>query len=343
MHKKPSFASLAILTLLLSAFILSACGEDTGNAASAQNVTAILPGAIQANSGTTSNSADNAANLKAATTTAAGTKPVTTNSITPPPDSIPFTWGNKGKVWDQYFQSDILDRRMSYRIYLPPDYYTNTTKSYPVLYMLHGLAGNYQEWVDYGLLPTADDMIVAGQLKSLIIVLPQGDTGYWMNWANNGPRWADYLAEDVVDHVDSHYRTIANRDNRAIGGHSMGGHGAMQVGLNHTDEFGIIGAFSPTLRTLGQAFYYWGDAAYYATIDPVSLARTKDLSGVKLWLDIGEQDTEWRPRTEELRDVFTQRKANLTWHLWPGGHGGEYWIAHVKDYLNFFTSQFTLA
>ena len=61
-------------------------------------------------------------------------------------------------------------------------------------------------------------MIGAGKIIPLIMVLPQGDDGYWVNQANNGPRWGDYVAQDVVRSVDTSLPTLADRDHRAIGG-----------------------------------------------------------------------------------------------------------------------------
>jgi enterochelin esterase-like enzyme len=299
--------------------------------------------------------------LSTGTTVSAGQVPViisngqttpsaqTTLPISAPPvNAKAFAWGGRGLVQDVYFYSTILGREMSYRIYLPPNY-QKASDRYPTLYMLHGLSGSYQEWVDYGLLNTADDNIAVGKLKPMIMVLPLGDQSYWFNWANNGDRWADYVAQEVVGHVDFHFRTLANAQNRAIGGHSMGGHGALQIGFNNPQTFGIIGAHSATLRTIEQAadftkekaYNFWGSAEYYATIDPISLAGNRDLTGLKLYLDIGAEDGGWRPCMEELHNVLLQRGVAHEWHTFPGSHQGEYWIGHVKDYLTFYNSVFT--
>jgi enterochelin esterase-like enzyme len=296
----------------------------------------------------------NAQIAPATVTTVAAAQPVsmiiaepTANSL-PAVNSKPFNWGGRGTVQDVSFYSAILGREMSYRIYTPPDYNSGNS-SYPVLYMLHGLSGAYQEWVDYGLLGTFDDSLAAAKAKPMIIVLPLGDQSYWFNWADGGPPWGDYVAYEVVNHVDQHFRTIANAQNRAVGGHSMGGHGALQLGFNYPQVFGIIGAHSATLRTFQQAedftrekgFNFWGDPVYYASIDPVSLARTKDLSGLKLYLDIGSDDGGWRPRMEELHNILSGRGIAHLWNTFKGGHQGEYWIANVKNYLNFYNSAFT--
>ncbi len=365
-------ATLWLVMLTLTLLTLSACGGSDANQAAAVPTgaasqpksappLATLAPTNQASSTnvsavtqqpTISNTTQSAATTSKATATpnSAATKPPATTVVvgaTPTPAKptliaspiTPLPWAGRGTLQDQDFFSPILNRNVTYRIYLPPGY-TGGSKRYPVLYMLHGLSGSYKEWTDYGLLNNSDDMIAAGTVPPFIIVMPEGDQEYWMNHANGGLRWADYVVTDVVGHIDATYRTIANAPNRAIGGHSMGGHGSLQIGLNHPETFGIIGSHSPTLRTKAQSFYYWGDDAYYATVDPVSLAKIKNLASYKIFLDDGQDDIEWRSRVEELAGILKARGANLQFNIWPGGHGGEYWIAHVKDYIKFYATAF---
>ncbi len=258
--------------------------------------------------------------------------------ITTPPVQIGFK--GRGTIQDQTFFSATLGRQMPYRVYLPPGYNTSA-QHYPVLYMLHGFGGDYREWDNYGLLGVADDLIGGGTIQPLIIVLPSGEQSYWLNQANCGTRWGDYTAQEVVGQIDKTYRTIPNPTKRAVGGLSMGGHGALQLGFNYPNSFSIVGAHSPTLRDKDHKLDFFGDDYYFATIDPLSLARTKDLQSYQIWLDIGQDDTEWRPRTEELHQVLLDRGKAHSWHLWPGGHGGAYWASHCIDYLQFYNAAFS--
>jgi enterochelin esterase-like enzyme len=245
----------------------------------------------------------------------------------------------KGTVLDQTFASRILNREVLYRVYLPPGYATSQQR-YPVLYMLHGRNANYEQWTEYGLLKLADQLILAKKIQPFIIVMPEGEFSYWMNHANGGPRWGDYLAIDLVEHIDSTFRSLPNPANRAIGGLSMGGHGALQVGINYPEVFSIIGAHSPALRTKEQAFDFWGDDEYFATIDPFTLTQTLDLSAYKIWLDIGQDDKDWSPRAIEFHQLLVTEGVPHTWNLWSGGHNAEYWASHVKDYLLFYSNSF---
>jgi enterochelin esterase-like enzyme len=250
----------------------------------------------------------------------------------------PITFNGKGTVEDGHFYSPILNRVMPYRVYMPPNY-QNSGQRYPVLYMLHGLSGSYLEWLDYKLFDTVDALVSQGKIKPIIIVLPSGDQEYWVDHANGGPQYGEYVVHDVVGYIDATYRTLPNRENRAIGGHSMGGHGSLQLAFNHPDVFSVVGAHSPTLRTKDQAPAYFGDEAFYEAHDPVSLAQslpTETLKSLKIWIDIGTLDSEWRPRAEELTQVLDARGIPHTWNEWEGGHAGEYWISHVAQYLQFY-------
>lgn len=247
-------------------------------------------------------------------------------------------------IQEHTFHSPALDRDMSYYIYLPPDYAANPTKRYPVLYMLHGMGGSNTEWLNYGLPGRANDMITAGQIAPMIIVLPQGDKSFWIDHADGGPRWGTYLVQDVVGEIDSHYRTLADRDHRAVGGLSMGGYGALTAAILHPDVFGVVGAHSPAAQTRDTAPSYFGDQAYFDAHDPPTLypkypeaART-----LQIWLDIGQQDP-WFPDIENLHVILAAAGIPHQWEPAPGNHGGEYWSSQVMNYLVFYSKAMTTA
>ena len=94
-----------------------------------------------------------------------------------------------GSLQNIQFYSPALGRDMPYFVYLPPDYQRDLRR-YPVLYMLHGNSGSYEEWPGYGLVGAADRMIAARDILPMIIVMPQGDFSYWVNHADGGPSTA---------------------------------------------------------------------------------------------------------------------------------------------------------
>ncbi len=234
------------------------------------------------------------------------------------------------------FYSAALDRDLSYLVWLPPGYAEDPDGRYPVLYLLHGIGGDNREWLGYGVDETAAALLAAGCIRPFLVVLPQGDEAYWLNHAD-GPRWGDAIADDLVAHVDANYRTIPDRGSRAVGGLSMGGHGALQLAFNHPDVFGVAGAHSPTLRPRAEAPYYFADAATFAKVDPLVHARRDEgLGAIRIWVDAGDADP-WLPRIELLHKTLERRGVAHTWQVWEGDHESEYWTAHVADYLAFYS------
>lgn len=364
-----NFGLLLVITLF--SILLASCGDNdnqptvsnqvivkalaTATTDANQNkivAKVITPEPTATQAGIASRSGEGAAKPDSAATPVGGTPTATPDPAitvmptrTPLPAPVPVTsatpvaFSGKGTILDRKFRSPVLNRDMPYRVYLPQGY-ALSGKAYPVLYMLHGLSGAYDEWIDYHIFEIADQLMSQGTIKPMIIVLPSGDKEYWVDHANNGPQYGYYVARDVVGHIDATYRTLPSRDNRSIGGHSMGGHGSLQIAFNYPEVFGVVGAHSPTLRSKDQAPDYFGDQDFYEAHDPVSLAKNlpvSTLESLKIWIDIGTKDQTWRPRTEELNQNLTDRDIDHTWHLWEGDHGGEYWTEHLPAYLKFYS------
>ncbi len=150
----------------------------------------------------------------------------------------------------ELFQSPALEAPLRYGVYLPPGYAPSGSGRYPVLYLLHGVGGNERDWPDDGhLAEIADGLVAGGAIRPLLIVTPAGDTGWYVDsQSRGGPgNYATATAVDLVRHIDSVYRTIADRDGRAIGGLSMGGFGALRLGLGRPETFGAVIALSSAL------------------------------------------------------------------------------------------------
>lgn len=131
-------------------------------------------------------------------------------------------------------------------IYLPPGY-RETTHRYPVLYFLHGFSAcDSSQIADLNIL--LDKAIALGQIKPVIVVIPNHHTKYRGSFYINSPlggRWADFTAIDLVSHIDNNYRTIPDRNSRGITGHSMGGKGAIRLGMLFPDVFSTVYGLSP--------------------------------------------------------------------------------------------------
>jgi enterochelin esterase-like enzyme len=309
----------------------------------------------------TATRADQQTTVAAASASATSEEPLTTGLSTPatipsvasaavsfPPQIAPTATQaatpvipSGSQVLDRTFVSAALGRQMPYFVYLPVGY-TESGIRYPTLYMLHGHGGSNTEWIGYGLLETADTIINTGQIPPMIIVLPQGDQAFWVNHADDGQRWGDYTARDVVQQIDANYRTIPDARHRAIGGLSMGADGAIQLAMNYPGTFGTVGIHSPTLRDYQDTASYvsfFGDETYFNAHDPVHLTQQYPdrARAFNLWLDVGANDTDWHDSTLSYHTLLTQLNVSHIWHGdWPGIHDGYYWGGHAADYMRFY-------
>jgi enterochelin esterase-like enzyme len=245
-----------------------------------------------------------------------------------------------GPIWGMLrrvsFYSHALAREVPYFVYLPPGYGLSD-RLYPTLYMLHGNSGSNEEWIAYGLIDEVDAMIVAGEIRPLVVVLPQGDFSYWINLPPMGPNYGDYLLNDLVEHVDATYRVQEEPQYRAVGGLSMGATGALIAAFRNPDVFGIVGAHSPALPEEGQR-YFLGMGRDFGQRDPITQAmRRQQLDELAIWIDVGDED-DWLARAEELHWILDEREILHEWQVFPGEHWGGYWSEHIPDYLLFYDS-----
>jgi len=141
----------------------------------------------------------------------------------------------------------------AFTIYLPPSYDAGPDMLYPVVYLLHGRTCNNDLWNGgYGgnILNSMKSWLKSEKVKGMILVMPNSYNRFTGSYYNNSAatgNWADFIAEDLVAYIDSHYRTLPQRESRAVIGHSMGGYGGMTLGLDYPDVFGCMGSMSGLL------------------------------------------------------------------------------------------------
>lgn len=146
-------------------------------------------------------------------------------------------------------------RRVS--VYVPPGY-SESSQRYPTIYFLHGFAVDDSlmfAWLE--LIELMDKAIVSGQIEPMILVLPNSDNrfrgSFYTNSALTG-NWADFIGKDLVAYTDKNFRTIPHRNSRAISGHSMGGNGALKIGMLFSDVFSVLYAMSPAVLNWSHDF-----------------------------------------------------------------------------------------
>ncbi|MEE9571631.1 MAG: alpha/beta hydrolase-fold protein [Candidatus Neomarinimicrobiota bacterium] len=142
------------------------------------------------------------------------------------------------------FFSNALQRNMIINIMLPRGYF-NSEVRYPVLYLCHGLTSNYREFEFIGVPEYLN------RFDMIIVTVDVGNSWY-VNWvkSENGQlnNYSDHITQDIIGYIDKNYRTIADRKGRAINGISMGGFGAMSIGLSHPELFCSVASASGALE-----------------------------------------------------------------------------------------------
>ncbi|HZB12457.1 MAG TPA: alpha/beta hydrolase-fold protein [Chryseolinea sp.] len=139
-------------------------------------------------------------------------------------------------------------------VYLPPDY-DSDGKRFPVIYYLHGFMGT--DSINASMKMILDKGISQQKIRPFILVIASHYTLYEGSFYSNSSltgNWADFTAKELVEYVDKNFRTLATRDSRGIGGHSMGGYGAIKMGMLFPDVFSTVYALSPGLLAFVKEF-----------------------------------------------------------------------------------------
>jgi len=141
--------------------------------------------------------------------------------------------------------SEILNKDMHYSVYLP-DGYESSNRSYPVLYLLHGMWDNYTGWVVKGEVNRiASEAMASGKSPEMIIIMPDGlIDAFYINNYDKSVRWEDFFYDEFIPQIEKKYRIIGDRNNRAIAGLSMGGYGSLYHAITHNKMFKACYALS---------------------------------------------------------------------------------------------------
>ena len=250
--------------------------------------------------------------------------------------------------------SKILERAVPYCVLLPPSYDTEKTRRYPILYLLHGLGDNDQFLIHSGGMNLIEDLWERKQLGEFLIVTPAAGMSFYINSQDGKRRYEDFFLQEFMPGVEKRYRVQAGRSSRGIAGISMGGYGALHIAFRHPQLFAAVGAHSAALieklpnisgqnsrqmsqlRVLGDAFGSPFDATFWNQNDPLTIARTANLAGLKIYFDCGsEDDYGFDSGAVALDKLLTSRRIPHEFHLYPGGHDWTYFAEHLPVLLEF--------
>ena len=218
------------------------------------------------------------------------------------------------------------------------------TKSYPVIYLLHGYSGNAKGW--YALKPELAQM---ADDKGIVFVCPDGkNSWYWDSPQNPNYRYETFISSELIHFIDNNYPTISDRKARAITGLSMGGHGALFNAIRHKDVFGAAGSTSGGVdirpfpqnwemsKQLGEMAANKASWDEHTVINQLDKINAGDLA---LIIDCGEDDF-FLEVNKELHKRLLARNIDHDFITRPGGHDANYWNNSIDYQILFFDKYF---
>ena len=247
------------------------------------------------------------------------------------------------RVEEHTMKSEALGTERNYTVYLPAGYDLNTERSYPVLYLLHGMDGTNKDWYERGHAKEVMDQLTAsGEACEMIIVTPDAGgsvrEGKWNGYFDmEGWHYEEFFFGEFVPMIESTYRIKADKAHRAIAGLSMGGGGATSYAQRHADMFAACYAMSAAMHLppadaelvkrgdktalLFDAIHRLSCVDYLAEDDE---ARKEQLRTVKWFVDCGDDDFLFDCNLDFYQAM---RKAGIPCQLRvrDGAHTWEYW------------------
>jgi len=255
-------------------------------------------------------------------------------------------------------KSTILKGDRKYAVYLPSDYQTSQ-RSYPVLYLLHGSGDDQTGWVQFGeVLHIADKAIAEGKSTSMIIVMPDADTGQrgYFNSIMGNWNYEDFFFKEFMPFIEKEYRIKGEKRYRAVAGLSMGGGGTFIYALHHPELFSsacplsaAVGPLSPeeAKSYLGKRKEYAGITdeqatkyyEQYSVLNLISKMPGESKTAVLWYIDCGDDDFLYEGNS--LVHI-AMRKAEIPheFRVRDGRHSWEYWRSALPEVLDFVSQAF---
>lgn len=274
--------------------------------------------------------------------------------------SVAHAQAATGRAECNALPSKILAHPVNYCVLLPPSYDADKSRRFPILYFFHGLGDDEQSFLRTGGWNLIENLWESKQLGEFLIATPAAGASFYINSHDGKTRYEDFLVQEFLPGMEKRYRAKPGRANRAVSGISMGGFGALHLAFAHPQLFTAVSAHSPALiekfpafagaaaqpsprsRILGATFGMPPDPAFWNRNSPLTLARTANLAGLKIYFDCGDRDDfGFESGSVALDKILTSRRIPHEFHLYPGGHDWQYFAAHLPASLQFHSRLFS--
>lgn len=252
-------------------------------------------------------------------------------------------------VADVNYYSNALMRRVTYKAVVPtdgPEYPgmpPKENRTFRTLYLLHGLMGNYIDWV------TDSRIAQLAMQHNIAVITPSGDNSFYVDQEAIGNNYGDFVGRELVEETRKLFPLSAKREDTYIAGLSMGGYGAIRNGLKYHDTFGALAGLSSALITEqvsestndADRRYYeavFGDLTKFKGSDKdvkALIDKIKEENGVmpKIYLSCGTEDSLININ-RKFRDFLASRGVKYTYEEGPGVHDWKFWDGHIEKVLN---------
>ena len=260
--------------------------------------------------------------------------------------------------------SEILGGPRNYAIYLPPGYSTST-RSYPVLYLLHGSGDNQTGWVQFGEVQhTADKAIADGSATAMVIVMPDADSGQrgYFNDIHGKWNYEDFFFEELIPHIEAEYRVKTDKRYRAISGLSMGGGGTFMYALHHPELFSSACPLSastgpltiddarrrynrphrdtPDVKVEPQSDEKIEEYLQkHSAIKLMEKMPINDIKSVRWYIDCGDEDFLFEGNSL-VHIAMRKRNIEHEYRVRDGAHKWSYWRSALPSVLSFVSDSF---
>lgn len=246
--------------------------------------------------------------------------------------------------------SKTLMRTVPVNVILPVDKLTfpgmpvREDKPYKTLYLLHGIFGNYTDWV------TGTRIQRFAEEHDLAVVMPSGDNAFYVDQPEINNFYGEFIGRELVELTRKMFPLSHKREDTFIAGLSMGGYGAMRNGLKYSDTFGYIAALSGGFHIEEMASCTTEDGIFFATRhyaqavfgdldkllqsdkNPKYLVKSLKEEGKplpRIYMACGDKDG-LLPVNEALAAFLKEQGADVTFEIGPGGHEWDFWDAYIK-------------
>lgn len=232
----------------------------------------------------------------------------------------------------------------TYWIYLPPSYSVLSSRRYPTFYLLHGSPGEPKDWFQAAhAATTADALIAAGKMRETILIGVDGNGpvyrfSEWANSFNKRQRMEDSLVQDLVPFIDQHYRTLAEASQRALGGLSMGGYGAVNIALHHPEVFHGVMSVGGYFQATGPVFGSGSTSAAYRRLNSPSLvlqtpAGKENAARLEFVIGVGTTDGHYYSDGMAFYKQLHALLLNVHLLVAVGGHSWTVWAQQLGESL----------